>query len=610
MSRLSIPRTSREQQILDDLYREIQRRISATQQGICPADMSCAFVSLCAAQSCGKCVPCRIGLAQMRNLIRMILDGEGSYGTLELLERTARTVAASSDCVIGAQAGELVLTSVRAFKDDYQSHIDKGQCLSCGHAVPCRQMCPAKVDIPGYIALVHEGRYADAVRLIRKDNPFPAVCGLICEHPCEHRCRRNMLDEPLNIRGLKRYAVDKAGPVPPPPSGAPTGKKVAIIGGGPNGLTAAYFLRLMGHEVDVFEKRNFLGGMLRYGIPSYRLPREELQKDIDAILATGVNVRRGVDIGTDITMEQLERDYDAVHIAIGAHNSKTMRIPGEDASGVISSVMMLRDIGDNGTPDLTGKRVLIVGGGNVAMDAARSAIRFGAQDVKIIYRRRRCDMPALNEEIEGAIAEGCEVLTMMAPVAVKVNDSDEAVALVVQPQISGALDKSGRPSVRASQKPTEEIPCDLIVSAIGQAIESQYFASYGLPTKWDSIDASLECTVAGKPNIFAGGDCVTGPATVIRAIAAGKTVAANIDQYLGYNHRISVPVEIPAARIWDPVPCGRVDLSERDAAERKHDFAMMERGMSDEEAEQESNRCLRCDHFGYGVFREGRELKW
>ena len=610
MSRMSIKRVSREQQILDNCYREIQRRISASQQGICPADMSCSFVSLCAAQSCGKCVPCRIGLAQMQNLIKKILDGDGSLGTVDLLERTARTVATSADCVIGSQAGELVLTSVRAFKDDYLSHIENGQCLSCGHAVPCSEMCPARVDIPGYIALVNAGRYADAVRLIRKDNPFPAVCGLICEHPCEHRCRRTMLDEPMNIRGLKRYAVEKAGDVPPPPAGKPTGKRIAIIGGGPNGLTAAYFLRLMGHEVEVFEKRKFLGGMLRYGIPSYRLPRETLQQDIDVILSTGVKVHHNVDVGTDITMETLEKEFDIIHIAIGAHTNKTMRIEGENAKGVISSVELLRSIGDNEFPDLSGKKVVIVGGGNVAMDAARSSVRLGAEKVTIVYRRRRQDMPALDEEIEGAIAEGVEVLTMMAPQKVLSDKNDEVTALMAQPQISGPLDASGRPTVHAAASEPVEIPCDMIITAIGQAIESQYFADYGLPVNHGTIDASMECTVAGNPKIFAGGDCVTGPATVIRAIAAGKTVAANIDQRLGFNHMISCDVEIPNAKVWDCVPCGRADMTERDAAERVNDFDSFENPLTDEQAKQESGRCLRCDHFGYGVFREGRILKW
>lgn len=269
----------------------------------------------------------------------------------------------------------MVLRGLDTFKEDFESHLKHGHCINKYAAVPCVSRCPAGVDIPGYSALVAAGRLADAISLIRKDNPFPTVCGYICEHPCEKQCRRNIVDTSVNIRGIKRYAADNSADVPVPAPMDDTGKRVAIIGGGPSGLTAAYYLTLMGHKVSVYEQRDKLGGMLRYGIPSYRLPRERLDNDIKAILSNGAKVHLNTSVGTDITFETLKEQNDAIYVAIGAHTFKTIGIPGEDADGVISAVDLLRGIGDDIYPDFTGKRVVIIGGGNVAMDVTRTALR-------------------------------------------------------------------------------------------------------------------------------------------------------------------------------------------------------------------------------------------
>ena len=611
MSRLEVKTPDRAQAVVEQIYRNMERRIAASPPGLCPVDMALNSLDLCRAQTCGKCVPCRIGLTQLSDMLSEILDGEADMRMLRHLEETAQVIVDTADCAIGIDAANLILTSVRGFREDFEEHILHHRCLSTLHnPVPCVAMCPAGVDIPGYISLVNAGRYADAVRLVRKDNPFATACAYICEHPCESRCRRNMVDDAINIRGMKRAAVDRAGEVPQPQPAEPTGKHVAIVGGGPSGLSAAYYLSLMGHKVTVYEKRKQLGGMMRYGIPSYRFPREKLDGEITAILSLGIEVHTGVDIGTDITLEDLRHQYDALYLCIGAHTDKKVGIEGEDAVGVMSAVDMLRHIGDNEMPDFTGMNVAVIGGGTVAMDVTRSAIRLGAKKVTCVYRRRQEDMTAQPEEVEGAIAEGAEVLTLHAPIRIEAIDG-RAVALWAQPQIIGEVDKAGRPRPNTAAVEPVRIPADLIIVAIGQGIESQGFEQAGIKIqRGGTLLADSSTRLPEMEGVFAGGDCVTGPATVIRAIAAGKAAADNIDEYLGFSHEIRADVEIPTPRCTDIRPRGRVDSKERDADERKHDFLCMECSMTDEEVAQESGRCLRCDHFGYGSFKGGRIEKW
>jgi NADPH-dependent glutamate synthase beta subunit-like oxidoreductase len=611
LSRLDIKSPSRAQTVVDNLYRDVERRIAASPPGLCPVDMSLSFLQLCHAQSCGKCVPCRIGLGQLSKLIATVLDGTADMSTIAIIEKTARTIVNTADCAIGRDAARLVLDGLDGFRDDYEEHIIHHRCLAgLQLPVPCVALCPAGVDVPGYMALVGEGRCADAVRLIRKDNPFPTACAYICEHPCEARCRRNMIDDAINIRGLKRYAVDHAGDVPQPVCAPPTGKKVAIIGGGPSGLSCAYYLALMGHKVTVFEERAKLGGMLRYGIPSYRFPRHLLDAEIDSILSLGIEAHTNTTVGTDIWVEGLQKDYDCLYIAIGAHQDKKVGIPGEDCKNVMSAVEMLRAIGDDVMPDFTGKQVVVIGGGNVAMDVTRSSIRLGAEKVTCVYRRRIEDMTALPDEVTGAMAEGAEIEALMAPVRIEADEDGCAAALWVQPQIIGETDKSGRPRPNKADLPERRIPADIIVVAIGQGIEIQGFEQAGVPIKRGVFVAGLSGQVGDMDNLFAGGDCVTGPATAIRAIAAGKVAAANIDVHLGFQHEIEVDVDIPSPRLNNRGPHGRINTTEREACERRCDFEDIECGLTEEGARTEASRCLRCDHFGYGIFRGGRNVKW
>ena len=610
MSRLEIPTPIRAQVVVEGLYRDLERRIESSPPGLCPVDMTRAFLEMCHTQSCGKCVPCRVGLWQLKNLLTDVLNGEATMQTLDEMMELATSIMESADCPIGYEAAHMVYKSLLGCREDYEEHIRQGRC-TCQYTqpVPCVSLCPAHVDIPGYIALVKAGRYADAIRLIRKDNPFPTTCGCICEHPCEARCRRNIVDDAVNIRGLKRVAADFAGEVPPPVCSPSTGKRIAVVGGGPVGLSAAYFLQLMGHQTHVFEMLPKLGGMLRYGIPNYRLPKDRLDDDINAILKTGVEVEYGKRIGKDMTIQSLREDYDAVLIAIGASTDKKLGIEGENADGVLSAVRFLRDVGEGTPANLEGQEVAVIGGGNVSMDAVRTAKRLGAKKVSIVYRRRTADMTALAAEIEGAIAEGIEIQTLMAPSKIQVDDNNHVTGIYVTPQMISKI-KDGRASVRPTGEEDVFIPCQTLIVAIGQDIEFQHFEEAGVPVQRGKIQTATSGGFDNIPGVFAGGDCASGPATVIKAIAAAKVVAANIDEYLGYHHIISCDVEIPEPELCDRKPCGRVNLTEREAGERVCDFDGVENCMSKAEADQEAERCLRCDHFGYGSFKGGRETLW
>lgn len=610
MSRLEIASPKRARLVIEELYKDLERRIESSPPGLCPVDMARAFLELCHAQTCGKCTPCRIGLGQLNQLIRDVLDGNAAMETLEIMEQTALSIMESADCAIGYEAANMVYKGLIGYRNDYVEHIQNGRC-TCAYSqpVPCVSLCPAHVDIPGYIALVSEGRYGDAIRLIRKDNPFPTTCGFICEHPCEARCRRNMMDDSVNIRGLKRVAADFAGEVDPPERAPSTGKRVAILGGGPGGLSAAYYLQLMGHQAVIYEMLPKLGGMLRYGIPNYRLPKDRLDQDIQAVLKTGVEVRHGLKIGRDITIQQLREEYDAVLITIGASTDKKLGLEGEDAEGVLSAVQFLRDVGSSKIMDLTGKEVAVIGGGNVSMDAVRTAKRLGAKKVSIVYRRRTADMTALPDEIEGAVAEGIELQTLKAPASLDIDDKNQIRGIYVTPQMVSSI-KNGRAGIRPTGEPDVYIPCDILVIAIGQNIETRHFEEAGIPVERGKIVTRNTGAFEHMPGVFAGGDCASGPASVIKAIAATKVVAANIDEYLGFHHQISCDVEIPEANLRDRTPCGRVNLTEREACERVRDFDGVENCMTEQEAKQEASRCLRCDHFGYGIFKGGREKIW
>ncbi len=584
------------------------RRIEATPPGTCPIAVQAALLEAAAAQTCGKCAPCRDGLPQLAKLLHSVGRCEADETTMDQIRMLATFAHDASDCAIGYVAGRVVLDGLEAYAPEYEKHIKERFCREgVGQTLPCETKCPAHVNVPAYIALVGEGDCAGAVNTVRKDNPFPTACAFVCEHPCEAGCRRKLIDAAINIRGIKKYAVDqaRADRVPTPAPSAATGRRIAVVGGGPSGLTCAYFLALMGHEVDVFEAKKSFGGMMRYGIPAYRFPRERLDEDVAAILSAGaINAHLGVRIDA-AAMKKLSKSHDAVYVAIGADEGKKLDIEGADSRGVASAVELLGSIGDEDYPDFTGKRVVVIGGGNVAMDCARTSVRAGAAEVSIVYRRRIEDMTALDEEIESAIAEGVEMIALESPVRIEADEQGRVRALITQPQMIGPV-RGGRPAPLNASKPERRIEADIVLVAVGQAVVVDPFEQFGMTAVRGRFAADDMLAAEGFDNVFTGGDCQTGPATVIRAIAAGKVAARNIDNFLGYDHKLNCGVEAPAPRPNNRTPTGRVSIAERPARERKLDFDAVELEMSAEEAAQECGRCLRCDFFGCGTQVGGR----
>ena len=608
MAKLSIAPRSRDDARIAAHLDTFARRVEATPPGMCPLAVQLTMLQASGAQTCGKCVPCRDGIPQLAAMLKRVVDCDADEGVLEGLRALAEMIRDTSDCAIGYEAARSVLEGLDTFADEYASHVHVRVCQAgVGQTVPCETLCPAHVDVPAYIALTAAGDYAGAVNMVRKDNPFPTACAFVCEHPCETRCRRTLIDAPINIRGIKKFAVDQmpADQVAPPPRSVDTARTVAVIGGGPSGLTCAYFLALMGHRVTVFEERAQLGGMLRYGIPAYRFPRERLDEDIRGILNAGtITARCGEAVGAH-EMAEIADTYHAVYVSIGAQTGKSLRIDGVDAEGVVSAVDLLGAIGDGDYPDFTGKRVVVVGGGNVAMDCARTSVRAGADEVSVVYRRRKDDMTALPAEVESAIAEGVEMIVLEAPVSIEADERGHCTALITQPQMIGPV-RGGRPAPVAADKPTRRIEADVILIAVGQNVVSGPFEEFGLQTTWGCFNADEHLAAEGHDHVFVGGDCQTGPSTVIRAIGAGKVAARNIDEFLGYHHKLPCDIEVPEPLPNDRTPKGRVEITERPARERRLDFDGVENGMSREEVVQECGRCLRCDRFGCGVMEGGR----
>ncbi len=575
----------------------------------CMVDVARYFIEFTHSESCGKCVPCRVGLDQSLRLLNAFTRGRASEADLDRLDEMGRMIRDTSLCGLGTSAPNPLLTTMRHFRHEFEDHIRAKRCRAgvCEDLAlsPCENSCPLHMNIPRFLQLYQEGRLEDAFEAVVLDNPLPCSTGRVCQHPCDNRCRRSSIDEPVNMREVHRFIADSiyqsdrfdamverivAHKLPP------TDRKVAVVGGGPTGLAAAFYLTLLGHEVTVYESNPEPGGMLRYALPEYRLPREVVRREVELIRRIGVSFHCGVTVGTDIALNDLDNQYNAVFLSIGTWKEAWVYLPGTELNGVIPALPFLESVAKE-EPVRLGRRVVVIGGGNAAIDSARTALRSGSE-ATIIYRRGRKDMPAIPEETEAAEAEGAKFVFLATPHRI-VGDADGNVkSIEVVKTRLGEFDSSGR----RRPVPTNEIQrmdCDTVILAVGEAVDLDFVRASGLRIKEDgTLEVDRYTLETSRNKFYAGGDLITGASNVSNAMGFGKKAARTIDRRLmgaGRWDLIGARLEYSQAAPDQPSESRRHTVSELPALERVESFTEAMVGLSAGEALDEARRCLRCD---------------
>lgn len=580
----------------------------------CMVDMAKYFLTFTADESCGKCPPCRVGTKELLKILKRITLGYGTLEDLDLIESLSLLIKETSLCGLGQTAPNPVLSSLRHFRQEYETHILDKRCPAgvCDSLMisPCENECPINLNVPAYLQLCLEGKIFDAYSVIMEENPLPAICGRVCHRPCEGICRRTQIDTSVAIDDVKRYIVDyiyshwdeyqeyiKEKGITRLPK---NNHKIAVVGSGPAGLTASYFLAKLGYEVTVFEANSEAGGMLRYAIPEYRLPKEILRKEIQNITNLGVELKLNTKIGRDISLEELKREgYEAVFIAIGAAKGQTLKIDGSDLNGVWSGLEFLDKV--NSSENITiGERVVVIGGGNVAIDAARSSLRLGAKEVTILYRREKEDMPADHREIEEAEHEGINFIFLGAPTAIIGKDGKVTSIKYAKMTLSYFDDDGRRVPISTNEEELKE--CDSVVLAVGQSIETEgLLTNTGVQlARNGQVIVNQHTLESSIPMIFAGGDVVTGPATVSGSMSQGKRFAKTIDAFFnsGEDKLSELKSSYDFARVIPPEeeePVKRQEPKSLAVSKRKHNFKEIVKPFNAEQVLKECGRCLRCD---------------
>jgi NADH-quinone oxidoreductase subunit F len=579
----------------------------AMDEDTCMVDVAKFFLDFVVEESCGKCTPCRVGTKRMYEILDRITTGHGREDDIDKLEQLGAWIKETSLCGLGQSAPNPVLSTIRYFRHEYEMHIKEHKCEAgvCAKLVraPCQSACPAGVDVPGFVSLTGEKRYAEALKLHRERNPFAAVCARVCFHTCEEKCRRTSIDSAVSIRGVKRFMVDQeiTVQVPEVRENADNAKrKIAIVGAGPAGLSCAYFLARLGYKPVVFEAEHRPGGMLVQTIPAYRLPREILAREIRMIENMGVDIRTGMALGKDFTLSSLkEEGYDSVFIGVGNPEGVKPPIPNIDSEGVVDALKFLQTYNLRGSVPV-GKNIIVVGGGNAAIDAARTAVRLGADKVSIVYRRTQSEMPAWAEEIDAAVEEKIELLTLTNPKEILSQNGKVSGMFCVRMKL-GTFDSSGR------RRPVESdesfvLNADQIIIATGQTLDTAKIMG-DIPLELVSNSQIMYDSQTGQtsqPWIFTGGDAATGPSSVIEAVGAGERAAVGIDEYLtGEKHdfwrkeKANDTFFDPEA---EPAKFPRTHMVMLPAERRMHNFDEVELVWPENEAVRQARRCLRCDY--------------
>ncbi|NLB81009.1 MAG: FAD-dependent oxidoreductase [Clostridiaceae bacterium] len=575
----------------------------------CMVDTARFFMEFIQDESCGKCVACRVGTKRMLEILERITCGEGKDGDIDALIELGETIKDTAMCGLGQSAPNPVLSTIRYFREEYEEHVKNKYCRAgvCNNLFisPCENACPANVNVPGYMSLIAAGRFVDAYQLIKQENPFPSVCGRICTHPCELKCRRSTIDEPISICSLKRFAADYAYKNEMPYESdivfKRNGKRIAIIGAGASGLTCGYYLARLGYEVNIYETQAVAGGVLAFGIPEYRLPKKVLGHEIDLICKTGVNVVLNTEIGKDITFEELKSKNDAVYIATGTQLPQKVNIEGEDLPGVIHGIDFLKRV-NLAHPVEIGRKVVVIGGGSTAMDSARTALRLGAQEVTVLYRRIKDSMPAYESEIEEAQEEGVQIIELVSPVRFVPGNGGAVSKIECIKMGLGEFDKTGRRKSVPITNSNFFIEVDTVIPAVSQYSDLPFVKADEIGvTPWGTFIINKDTMMTTMEGVFAGGDVARGPDTVIQAIADGKNAAVSIDLYLNGSGILNkgTPIEIPSYYDEDEITeLGRFPLDILDVKNRIESFDEVVLGYHKLNAMAEAMRCLHCDRRG------------
>jgi len=584
-------------------------------------DMCAKYTEAVQQESCGKCFPCRVGTRIVGDWLSKIASGNGRKEYLSQIKDMSLQIRDGSKCSIGQTGLNPVLDALEYFPQAFADAIASGKKAPEGKyrfavTAPCISACPSSLDIPAYVEEIAEQRFGASLATIRQSICMAGTLGRVCIRPCESNCRRANIDESISIKYLKRfvadYEVDK-NRHPQIVTAAKTGRKVAIIGAGPAGLSCAYYLALKGHQPTIFEKLAEPGGMAAVGIPDYRLPRPTLRREVDIVKEAGVEIRYGVEIGKDVTITDLRKDYEAIFIGVGAQGNSPMGVEGEEKgyAGFIAGVQYLLDINLGKDPYPAGKKVVVVGGGNVAIDCVRSSFRIGKPDVNLVYRRSKVEMPADPVEIKDAEEENVNFHYLCNPTRILEKDGKVVGVECIRMEL-GEPDQSGRRRPVPVAGSEFIIETDILIPAIGQKVDLSFLEEKdGIKlSKWNTIDADAEIFTTSQEGIFSAGDSVTGPDVLVRATGNGKRAADKIDQYLtGKKVEASVDeifknlfakVEVYNKKEQLGVIGGlkRAHLSMLEPEERKHTFQEVEQGLKISTAISEAERCLRCYRIG------------